>query len=162
MPGSQQTLDRMAEEIFELYRLIAIARSRQPSRAQDLSEGEFLALDALAKQSSLTIGEVQKCIGVVPAQMSRIVRSLEMQRGKGFLKCGINQQDRRRVDMSLTEEGLQAYKDYRTNRLASMYAVLEALDPDDRMDFMRMLRCIREAFSERLNIDTTSKKSTAM
>lgn len=158
MPNTQQTMDKMAEEIFELYRLIAIARSRQPSGAQDLSEGEFLALDVLAKEAPLTIGDVQKRIGVVPAQMSRIVRSLEVNRGKGFLSCEINQQDRRRVDVQLTDEGQQACKDYRTNRLASMRAVLDALVPEDRIDFMRMLHCIRQAFAERLDIDTGSKK----
>jgi len=158
VPNTQQTMDKMAEEIFELYRLIAIARSRQPSGAQDLSEGEFLALDVLAKEAPLTIGDVQKRIGVVPAQMSRIVRSLEVNRGKGFLSCEINQQDRRRVDVQLTDEGQQACKDYRTNRLASMRAVLDALVPEDRIDFMRMLHCIRQAFAERLDIDTGSKK----
>ncbi len=158
MPDTQQTMDKMAEEIFELYRLIAIARSRQPSGAQDLSEGEFLALDVLAKEAPLTIGDVQKRIGVVPAQMSRIVRSLEVNRGKGFLSCEINQQDRRRVNVKMTGDGKQAYKDYRTNRLSSMRAVLEALVPEDRIEFMRMLLCIREAFSERLNIDTNPKK----
>ncbi len=158
MPKSQQTMDKMAEEIFELYRLIAIARSRQPAGAQDLSEGEFLALDVLAKEAPLTIGDVQKRIGVVPAQMSRIVRSLEVNRGKGFLSCEINQQDRRRVDVKLTKEGQQAYKDYRTNRLASMYAVLDALVPKDRIEFMRMLHCIREAFAERLASDTGQTK----
>ena len=74
LPDSQKTLDQMAEEIFELYRLIAIARSRRPAGPDDLSETEFITLDMLTKEQPLTIGEIQKQIGVLPAQMSRIVR----------------------------------------------------------------------------------------
>ena len=90
MPETQKTLDLMAAEIFELYRLIALARSRQPSGPDDLAETEFLTLDLLVREEPLTIGSVQKQIGVVPAQMSRIVRALEEQGGKGYVRCQIN------------------------------------------------------------------------
>jgi len=140
----------MAGEIFELYRLIAIARSRQPAGHDDLSETEFLTLDALSKQQPLTIGEVQKQIGVVPAQMSRIVRSLEQQGGKGYIMCAINPEDRRRIDLELTNNGKEAYEQYRTNRLASIYTILTSLPPEDRLHFMRILGQIRKAFEKLL------------
>lgn len=151
MPETQKTLDLMAGEIFELYRLIALARSRQPSGPDDLAETEFLTLDLLAREQPLTIGSVQKQIGVVPAQMSRIVRALEEQGGKGYVRCQINAQDRRRIDISLTPTGKEAYEKYRSNRLGSMYAVLEVLPPDDRLHFMRILEQIRSAFEDRLS-----------
>jgi len=136
----------MAEEIFALFKVVAAARSRRPASSSDLSETEFLALDALAKDGPLTIGEVQKRIGVVPAQMSRIVRSLEVEGGRGYVKCKINPKDRRRIDVSLTDSGRRALAAFRHGRLASFYTVLEALDPADRTEFMRMLKCIRDAF----------------
>ena len=151
MPHTQKTLDLMAAEIFELYRLIALARSRQPAGPDDLAETEFLTLDLLSREQPLTIGNVQKQIGVVPAQMSRIVRALEEQGGKGYVQCQINVQDRRRIDISLTPAGKEAYEKYRTNRLSSMYAILEVLPPDDRLHFMRILEQIRLAFEDRLN-----------
>ena len=101
----------------------------------------------------MTIGDAQKRIGVVPAQMSRIVRSLEEQGGRGYVECSINPQDRRRVDISLTDAGRQAHEKFRTVRLASMYATLQALAPEDRLEFMRMLRQIRAAFAEQLKPD---------
>ncbi len=136
----------MVEEIFALFKVIAAARSRRPSSSSDLSETEFLAMDVLAKDGPLTIGEVQKRIGVVPAQMSRIVRSLEVEGGRGFVECKINPKDRRRIDVSLTDSGNKALGAFRQGRLASFYTVLEALDPADRTEFMRMLRCIRDTF----------------
>ena len=146
MPETQRILDHMVEEIFGLFKVIAAARSRRPSNSSDLSETEFLALDVLAKDGPLTIGEVQKLIGVVPAQVSRVVRSLEVEGGRGFVECKINPKDRRRIDVSLTESGKKALGAFRQARLASFYVVLEALDPSDRTEFMRMLKCIRDAF----------------
>ena len=146
MPESRKLLDQMVEEIFALFKVIAAARSRRPSSSSDLSETEFLALDVLAKDGPLTIGEVQKRIGVVPAQMSRVIRSLEVEGGRGYVECKINPKDRRRIDVSLTDSGTKALGAFRQARLASFYIVLEALDPADRTEFMRMLKCIHNAF----------------
>ena len=150
MPESKKTMDAMAAEIFELYHLVAMARSRRPAGPDDLSETEFLTLDVLSKDEPLTIGEVQKRVGVVPAQMSRIVRALEEQGGRGYVECHINPQDRRRVDISLTKAGKEAYEKFRSARLSSMYETLAALAPEDRFEFMRMMRQIRAALEKRL------------
>lgn len=146
MPTSESQLDEMVEEIFTVFKVIAAARSRRPSGSADLPEAEFLTLDVLSKDGPLTIGEVQKRIGVVPAQMSRIVRSLETEGGRGYVECRINAKDRRRIDISLTDAGEKAHSAFRNARMGSFYTVLEALDPDDRVEFMRMLRQIQEAF----------------
>lgn len=138
----------MAQEIFELYLLVAIARLRRPTGPDDISETEFLTLDVLSKEQPLTIGEVQKRIGVLPAQMSRIVRALEEQSGRGYVECKINPEDRRRIDISLTGAGRVAHQKYRAARLTSMYEVLAVLGPDDRKHFMRMLHQIRGAFAK--------------
>jgi DNA-binding MarR family transcriptional regulator len=150
MPDSQETLDKMANEIFELYLLVAIARSRRPAGPDDLSETEFLTLDTLAKEQPLTIGEVQKRVGVVPAQMSRVVRHLEEQTGRGYVVCKINPKDRRRIDVTLTPDGEAAHEKYRQARLSTMYDVLRALEPEDRLQFMHTMRRLREAFAMRL------------
>lgn len=150
---SQNALSTMALEIFELYLLIAMARSRRPTGPDDLSETEFLTLDLLSKGQPLTIGDVQKRIGVVPAQMSRIVRALEEQGGRGYVECRINPQDRRRVDISLTPVGTTAHEKYRATRLGSMHEILDILAPPDREHFMRILRQIRNAFAERVQTE---------
>lgn len=151
MPKSQALLDHMAEEIYDLYKLIAAARSAAPGGPDDLSETEFLALDILLKEGPQTIGEIQKRVGVVPAQMSRIVRALEEQGGKGYVECQINPRDRRRINLSLTRTGQDAHDRYRSIRFRTMIRVLEALEPQDREPFMAMLRKISSAFSIKKN-----------
>jgi len=150
VPDSQETLDKMTMEIFELYRLIAIARTRLPAGPDDLSETEFLTLDILSKEEPLTIGQIQKRIGVLPAQMSRIIRSLESQGGgKGYVECSINAKDRRRINVTLTKDGREAFGRYRDVRLGSMRDILSVLVPADRVRFMRILDQIRGAFEKR-------------
>lgn len=150
-PETQQSISDAAQEIFELYKLVAEARSKAPQSSHDLSETEFLALDLLAKRGPVTIGEIQKAIGVVPAQMSRIIRALETRDGKSYVECRINAQDRRRVDVLLSDDGRAAYDGYRSNRLASMNQILAILSPDDRVHFMRILREIRTSIEAKLH-----------
>jgi len=150
LPNTQKAIDRMADEIFELYRLIALQRSRQPAGPEDLSETEFLTLDVLTREKLLSIGDVQKRIGIVPAQMSRIVRSLDKNGGKGFIECQINASDRRRIDISITSDGKEAYDRFRQARLGSMYAILNILSPDDRDSFMRIMNQLRSAFEKKM------------
>jgi len=153
MPESRELVDKMAEEIFVLFKIVAFARSQRQATSGDLSETEFLALDVLARSGPMTIGEVQKQIGIVPTQMSRVVRALEIEGGRGFVECRINPQDRRRIDLSLTEAGQEAHDAFRHSRLSSFYTVLEALDPEDRPHFMRMLQQIRRAFEQAIEAD---------
>jgi len=152
MPDTQKTIDRMAQEIFELYQLIAIARSRQPAGSDDLSETEFLALDVLSKEEPLAVGDIQRRIGVVPAQMSRIIRALEEQGGKDYVRSQINPHDRRRIDVYLTEKGREAYTRYRNVRLKSMYDILAALNPEDRVHFMRIMGQLRDAYQRKATV----------
>ena len=135
-------METMAEEVFALSKLVSTARSRQAAGPDDLPESEFIALDILFKEQPLTIGEIQRRIGVVPAQMSRIIRALENREGGAYIKCRINADDRRRVDVSLTGEGEKAHQAYRESRFSSMLQILSGLEPDDRIQFIRILRTI--------------------
>lgn len=141
-------MQSMASEIFELYRLVAMERSRRPASPNDLSEAEFLTLEVLCREEPLTIGDVQKRIGVVPAQMSRIVRSLEVETGKGYVSCNINPHDRRRVDLYLTPAGRKALQAYRDTHLGSVQRILGILGEEDRESFMRVMRVLRSEYEK--------------
>ena len=77
-PQKRQQLAALAEEVFELGKLGSRMRAaaRTDESASTLTETETLALDLLSKQGEMTVGEIQKGIGVLPAQMSRIIRAL--------------------------------------------------------------------------------------
>ncbi|HUW84840.1 MAG TPA: MarR family transcriptional regulator [Phycisphaerae bacterium] len=148
--GRHQELERLAEEIFELSNLGSRSRAaRRRHGAMDLSESEFLTLDTLAKGERMTVGQLQRAIGVLPAQMSRVVRSLESKTDEPLIHCAINPQDRRRIDVTLTEAGRHAYHEYRESRLSGAVEVLAELKDRDRREFMRLLRVIRKLMEQR-------------
>ncbi len=142
-----EQLQAFADEVFELSKESWLAQSRDKSKKQpDLSETEFLALDMLAKAGRThTVGEIQREIGVLPAQMSRIIRALEDKGGKPLVQCRINPTDKRKIDVALTPAGREAHRAYREVKLGSIQKALEALSDRDREEFMRLLRLIRQS-----------------
>ncbi len=147
--GGDAELEAAAEEVFALSNLASAARSRAAAASTELSEIEYLAVDELARDQPLTVGDVQKRISVQPAQMSRVLRSLET-RPKSFIECRINAQDRRRVDVTLTAAGKSAHQNYRKARLGFIAKILVDLSPEDRTLFLRILRSIREGIVKRM------------
>lgn len=145
----------MAEEILELSKLGYLARNLpRKKRAVDLTESEFATLDFLARAEPLTVGELQKHIRVLPAQMSRVIRALEGKAGHPMIRCDINPSDKRRIDVRLTDTGRKARGEYRRARLGMTVSLLEKLTDNDRREFMRILAHMRTLISESLAANT--------
>ena len=141
---AQQVKDS-AEEIFEVAKDIWAVQTRSKNRNQtEITETEFLALDFLLKsEQPLTVGDIQRHIGVLPAQMSRIIRALESKSPQPLIACKINPQDKRKVDVALTPAGRQAHQSYRQWKLSSTEKMLAALSESDRAEFVRIIRILR-------------------
>ncbi len=141
--------ERLAEEVFELQKLgwLGAAMAKREDDL-DLTESEVLTLDLLTQTESLTVGELQKSIGVLPAQMSRTIRNLESNLEKPLVRCSLNPTDKRKIDVSITKAGEKALAEYKRAKLATTMGVLAHLEPDDRAEFMRLLRLIRQKLAE--------------
>lgn len=153
MPDTESVRDlqRMAADIFELMKLAFTARARaRADRPEELSEAEFLSLDALSRGGSSSVGDIQKQIGVLPAQMSRIIRSLESKSGGAFVTCSINPDDRRKIDVQMTAEGKRARTGYEAVRLEFAKQVIRCLPVEDREQFMQYMSTIHQAIADRL------------
>ncbi|MCK4659442.1 MAG: MarR family transcriptional regulator [Phycisphaerae bacterium] len=155
MPDAEarQKLEDLAQEVFNVTTMSFLVRSRSKASAsgQQLSEAEFLTLDVLAKESPQTVGAIQKAVGVLPAQMSRIIRALESKDGEALVSCEINPDDRRRINVKLTAVGRKAYQSYRQARLSLTMQILSELLPEDREEFIRILRLMRQSIAKRMN-----------
>lgn len=149
MPTLQQAqeLKDFVEEIFSLSQDFWMAQSRARGRHEtEISETEFLTLDLLIRSpDTLTVGDIQRQIGVLPAQMSRVIRSLENKGDHTLIACKINQSDKRKIDVELTEAGRDAHEQYRRVKLGSIERMLLDLTPEDRTEFMRIMRKIRDS-----------------
>ena len=141
-----QELKDFVDEIFAISQDFWVAQSRAKGKhGAEITETEFLTLDLLIRSpQTLTVGDIQRQIGVLPAQMSRVIRSLESKGDSGLITCKINQQDKRKIDVDLTSTGRKAHEEYRRVKLGSIEKMLLNLAPEDRVDLMRVLRRIRE------------------
>ena len=109
-----ESLKKMADEIFSLTKISW--RQRLAARhlgEEELSESQFLTLDCIVTRGEpQTVGDLQRAIHVVPAQMSRIIRSLENDFDAPLIRCELNQEDKRKIDVRLTDDGRTAYSDF--------------------------------------------------
>ena len=146
-----QQVKEFTEELFELSKHFWIAQSRSKGKEEtEITETEFLALDLLFKSESLGVGDIQRHIGVLPAQMSRIIRSLENKGDQPLITCSINPNDKRKIDVKLTQAGRETHQAYRRMKLGSIEKMLFGLSQHDRQEFMRILRTVREAMHKSL------------
>lgn len=136
------SLDRLAQDVFEVVRQLSLAAPRGRRRAGDLKEGEFLTLAMLQERGTLTVGEIQRELGVLPPQMSRIIRALEG-REQPYISCRINPQDKRKIDVSLTEDGVRVLSEYRKLRVGRIFDVLRSLEEEEQEGLATVIERVR-------------------
>jgi len=144
--SASEQLEVLAREIFELTKIAWLTAQRtKPDGRHDLSETEFLALDALEQSGRLTVGDLQRRINVQPARMSRIIKSLETKYDSPLVTCTINREDKRKIDVRLSEAGTSAADAFRRGKISINAEVLRSLSAGDVDDLMRIVRIIRKA-----------------
>src|SRR5205814_3705125 len=111
-------------------------------RAGDLKEVEFLTLSLLQEHGTLIVGDIQRVLGVLPAQMSRVIRALE-NRERPLIQCRINTRDKRKIDVELTTTGEKALVEYQGKRIRRIAEQLQSLTEDEQDELIRVLHRLR-------------------
>jgi len=122
--------DQVAQGIFNLATQFCLDLPRARRRLGDLKETEFLTLVILQGQGSMIVGDIQRILGVLPAQMSRVIRSLE-EREQPLISCQINPRDKRKIDVCLTVEGERALQEHQTLYVGAINKLLTRLNEQD-------------------------------
>jgi DNA-binding MarR family transcriptional regulator len=141
--GTGMRVEELAQNLFDLITQFCLAVPRGRRRSGDLKEVEFLTLSILRQRDTLIVGDIQRMLGVLPAQMSRIIRALE-DRDQPLIACRINPQDKRKIDVALTPAGQAAFQDYQTSRIRSIAAILTKLSEEDIDDLNRLMEKMHE------------------
>jgi DNA-binding MarR family transcriptional regulator len=136
-------LEVVAQHLFDVVTSYSLTAPRGRRRSGDLKELEFLTLSLLQGRSSLIVGDIQRQLGVLPAQMSRIIRALET-RERPLIACRINSTDKRKVDVALTPSGVQALEQYQASRIQDIAIVLGKLTDEDHDHLQRMLERLQD------------------
>ena len=142
--------EELAQDLFDVIAQFCLAAPRGRRQERDLKETEFLTLSLLRRRESLIVGDIQRTLGVLPAQMSRVIRSLEG-RAQPLILCRINSRDKRKIDVALTPAGLQAYQDYQDARLRHISRLLSGLPEDDLENLHRLLERAHEVLKSSTN-----------
>ena len=133
-----QRLEDIAQDLFDIFTRLGLSTLRGRRRAGDLKEVEFLTLSLLQAHGTMIVGDIQRLLGVLPAQMSRIVRALES-RERPLIQCRINARDKRKIDVELTANGEKALMDYQDKRVGRIVEQLSSITEDDQDDLIRAL-----------------------
>jgi DNA-binding MarR family transcriptional regulator len=136
--GAALRADELARELFSVATHFCLALPRGRRRAGDLKDIEFLTLTILSSHGTMIVGDIQRLLGVLPAQMSRIIRSLEA-RDRPLIACRINPHDKRKIDVCLTAAGEKALAEYREHRVRAIADLLRRLPEDDLGDIHGLL-----------------------
>ncbi len=140
--GSESRVTEIARDLFDVVTQLCLVAPRARRRNGDLKEIEFLTLAILESRRTMIVGDIQRLLHVLPAQMSRIIRSLE-DRPTPLIACRINPHDKRKIDVCLTDAGDEALRVYRAARLCRIAEVLQELPDSDQEDLARLLEKVR-------------------
>src|SRR5262245_52073250 len=148
--GTGVRCEILAQNLFEVITQFCLAVPRPRRRDGDLKEIEFLTLSILRNHEPLIVGDIQRQLGILPAQMSRIIRSLEA-RSRPLIACRINPYDKRKIDVGLTEDGVKAWQEHEGERVAAIAQMLSRMSDADLEDLGRLLERFREMVEHRLH-----------
>jgi DNA-binding MarR family transcriptional regulator len=137
--GTGHRVEEIAQDLFEVVTQVCLSTLRGRRRAGDLKEPEFLTLVVLQSHQPIIVGDIQRLLGVLPAQMSRIIRSLEG-RERPLISCHINPQDKRKINVSLTPAGEKALLAYQEERVGRLIERLRSLPEDEQEDLVRLVQ----------------------
>lgn len=130
-------VEELGQQLFQALTQLGLMTPRCRRRLGELKEVEFLTLALLQQTNPRTVGDLQRQLGVLPAQMSRIIRALE-DRDRPLIACRINPTDKRKIDVDMTAAGRKAYADYQAARMPQLVALLGKLNEDERDQFLHL------------------------
>jgi DNA-binding MarR family transcriptional regulator len=135
--------EELARNLCDVITHLCLVAPRGRRRAGDLKEAEFLTLSVLHRQRTLIVGDIQRILGVLPAQMSRVIRSLE-DRERPLISCRINPHDKRKIDVTMTPAGVRAFHEHQSARINAMSRALSRLSEEDLEELQRLSEKLRD------------------
>jgi DNA-binding MarR family transcriptional regulator len=131
-------VEEIAHNLFEVLTHLSIAIPHGRRRTAGLKEAEFLTLAILSQHEPMIVGDIQRLLGILPAQMSRVIRSLEA-RDRPLIVCRINSQDKRKVNVCMTPAGTKALTEYQSQQLRGITELIQHLPTDEQEEMGKLL-----------------------
>lgn len=125
----------------ELYNLLAEFLNRRINRTvQDSIRGEYGVLRYLKFiEDDVTAGMLSEQLHVVPGRMTDILKSLEY---KGFIKRCRNDEDKRKVNVCITDKGRIEAEEKRKYIEDEYRGLFSILSKEDTEELIRLLKIV--------------------
>jgi DNA-binding MarR family transcriptional regulator len=113
-----------------------------PKKANAFLHGEMFILNYLINEQSDTLpSELAAAMNTSTARVAMALKSLET---KGFIRRRIDKDDRRKVIVSITEEGRRLVMSERREMRDRMVRILRELGEEDAREYIRIIERITE------------------
>ncbi|HEX6115729.1 MAG TPA: MarR family transcriptional regulator [Solirubrobacterales bacterium] len=140
--GSPETTETGAdlaafEEAWgEFFAAMRRIKGRKAEEEGELSLSQQFLLVALAERPTMSVGELALAAGVAPPTATRMLDGLERD---GIVVRAHSAEDRRKVTVELTEEGLRLVRRKKRQISARRKSVYDSLSPAEREQAVHLL-----------------------
>ena len=138
--------DECAGQILEVVPLVirAIRAEMRSHRAPDISVSQFRALAFINRRKGASLSDVAEHIGLALPSMSKMVDGLVARK---LVKRATHPRDRRRLTLSLTQQGRAMQKSARTATQRFLAAHLATARASDRAIVAQAMAVLRPLFT---------------
>ncbi len=124
----EEQVEKMADLICTLRQKCAL-KDMYFVKQVGISSAEYNCLMQFFNIRSLGMKEIGERLGITPGGVTRIISGLERQ---GIVTRNISVEDRRNIDVDLTEKGIRIVNEIRQVSLDLHSEIMEQIDPQHR------------------------------
>lgn len=138
-------LTQDSEDLYEaLNQLVRVYQFRDRDRicCYDVSVTQCYAIETLVKRGRLRLQALAEEMFLDKSTASRVVDTLER---KGYVSRVEDSEDRRAVQVEVSQSGHELYQKIRTDLIAEERAMIEHLSPEARQGALSLLKQITRA-----------------
>lgn len=126
--------------------LYKMRKRKSPKRINDSLHGEQFVLTYISKHGGSVIpSEISNEMGISTARIAAALGSLE---SKGLITRRIDERDRRRILVELTQAGQTQQRTHEKMIMGVLVRMLEDLGEEDSVEFLRILQKLSERMPE--------------
>ncbi|MCL1948676.1 MAG: MarR family transcriptional regulator [Turicibacter sp.] len=128
-----------------IWKLMYLHRTGPQRLLNDYMQGEYFVLNCLQRRGCAILpGQISKEMNVTSARIAQTLNNLEK---KQLITRQIDPQDRRKILVSLTENGRQEAEHSRQAILELFAAILSHLDEEDAREYVRLTGKLAEGIA---------------
>jgi DNA-binding MarR family transcriptional regulator len=143
--SAPDAFDSLPGHYIRRLQQIAVAIFLQETEAHGITPVQFATLQGVAAQPGIDQRSLARCIGFDTSTIAGVIDRLQ---ARGLVQRGACAHDRRVRLLSLTPEGQAQLAAVMPPMLRAQERMLEPLPPQERTEFLRMLRVLVSANNE--------------